>query len=235
MQTKTLSVVIPAYNYARYLGDCIESVLAQSHPADEVIVVDDESTDNTKEVAARYPVKYLWQKNKGLSGARNTGIREATSTHILCIDADDLMRPDSIKEHLALLETEKDIAQCGITYFGTQSATFRPQGANLQTLLRSNTVYCDSVFPKTAWEDIGGFDESETMRLGLEDWLAWMEMAAHGYHFKTGDYIGLLYRRHPNAMTFQTTHPRWGTIIKYMRDKMKTKYNLDTSIRDITA
>ena len=64
MPIKTLSIVIPAYNYAQYIGECIESVLNQSQKADEIIVVDDESKDNTKEIVSKYPVRYIWQKNK---------------------------------------------------------------------------------------------------------------------------------------------------------------------------
>lgn len=222
---KTLSVIIPCYNYAHYLGDCIESVLNQSVKADEIIIVDDESTDNTKEIASKYPVKYIWQKNKGLSGARNTGIQEATSEYIMCLDADDMLRPDAIQEHLKIAG-ENIIAQCGLMYFGNQVAEFRPQGATLESMLKANTVYCDSVFTKKMWEKIGGYDESETMRLGLEDWLLWIEMMANGAKVVTSDYIALLYRRHGNTMTHTTTHPRWNEIIDFMAKKVYNKYGL---------
>lgn len=229
---KTISVIIPAYNYGRFLDDCLKSVLEQSHKPDEIIVVDDESTDDTKEVVAKYPeVKYIWQKNKGLSGARNTGIRAATSNYIMCLDADDMLRPDAIKEHLAIAD-EKSISQCGLMYFGTQVATFRPQGATKESLLMTNSVYCNSVFPKKAWEEVE-YDESETMRLGLEDWLFWIELAIRGYRVNTSNYISLLYRRHGSAMTLQTTHPRWNEIIAYMSEKIKKNYNLTTFFRPI--
>src|SRR3990167_3413838 len=133
---KSITICIPAYNYAQYIGECIESVLNQSQKADEIIIVDDESVDNTKEIVSRYPVKYIWQKNKGLSGARNTGIREATSQFICCLDADDMLRSDAIKEMMALAD-EKVIAQAGLIYFGTQIATFFPQGANLESMKHS--------------------------------------------------------------------------------------------------
>lgn len=229
--SKKLSVIIPCYNYGHFLGECIESVLNQSEKAHEIIVVDDESTDNTKEVASKYPVTYIWQKNKGLSGARNTGIEAATGEYILCLDADDMLKPDAIKEHMKIAD-EHSIAQCGLLYFGSQVAVFRPQGATLESLLCSNSVYCNSVFPKAAWERVR-FDESDTMRLGLEDWLFWIELAAHGYKVKTSDYIALLYRRHPQAMTNQTTHPRWNEIIEYMATKIRGFYNLETHFRQI--
>lgn len=228
---KTISVIIPCYKQAHFLGECIESVLRQSVPATEIIVVNDGSPDNTSEVARKFPVKLVEKQNGGLSSARNAGIQVATSEYIMTLDADDMLRPDAIKEHLALAD-ENTIAQCGLLYFGSQVATFRPQGATLESLLRSNTVYCNSVFPKKVWEGVG-YDESDTMRLGLEDWLFWIELAIKGCKVKTSDYISLLYRRHPNAMTRRTTHPRWNEIISYMATKIKDKYGLDTNFHSI--
>lgn len=229
MQNKNIAVVITAYNYARYLDDCIQSVLTQSVKPDEIIVVDDESTDNTKEVVEKYPVKYVWQKNKGLAGARNTGISHVTSDFVMCLDADDMLRPDAIKEHLKIAD-KNAIAQCGLTYFGSENVTFRPMGATLESLLKNNSVYCNSVFPRWVWEKIK-YDESDTMRLGLEDWLYWTEIMTLGLEVKTSDYIALLYRRHPQAMTKQTTHPNWNKICDYMEKKLKDIYNLDFTAR----
>src|SRR5687767_14971026 len=71
-----VSVIIPCYNQARFLGDAVESALSQRYPRTEVIVVDDGATDDTAAVAARYPAaRYVWQPNQGLSGARNAGWR----------------------------------------------------------------------------------------------------------------------------------------------------------------
>lgn len=230
---KTISVIITAYNYGKYLDECIQSVLDQSVKADEIIIVDDESTDNTKEVVAKYPVKYIWQKNKGLSGARNTGIAAATSEYIMNLDADDMLRPDAIKEHMKIAN-DGVIAQAGLLYFGDQVATYRPMGATLDSMLKSNTVYCNSVFSKKSWEKVK-YDESTVMRLGLEDWLFFIELMANGAQVKTCDYIALLYRRHGDTMTSQTTHPKWNLIIKYMSKKLKSKYGLISDFHSIVA
>src|SRR5690242_10687505 len=93
-----VSVIIPAYNYARFLPQAIESALQQDYPEFEVLVVDDGSTDNTAEIAAVYSradkrVRYLHQKNAGLPAARNTGIQHARFDFIGFLDADDAWLP----------------------------------------------------------------------------------------------------------------------------------------------
>src|ERR687898_3616338 len=100
-----VSVVIPCYNQARFLGEAIESVLAQSYPHFEVIVVDDGSTDNTSEVAASYAgVRYIRQENQGLAGARNAGIRRSRGSYLVFLDADDRLLADALEAGLASLE-----------------------------------------------------------------------------------------------------------------------------------
>ncbi|NBR86017.1 MAG: glycosyltransferase family 2 protein [Verrucomicrobia bacterium] len=98
-----VSVVIPAYNYARFLPSAVESCLKQDYPNFEVVVVDDGSKDNTREVMANYgpPVRYVHQANAGLSAARNTGIREARFDYVAFLDADDLLLPTHLSDSMA--------------------------------------------------------------------------------------------------------------------------------------
>ena len=101
----TITVVIPAYNSEKYIARAIDSVLTQTHKPDEIIVVDDGSTDNTSEIARKYEpsVKLIQQQNTGASVARNTGIEAATSEWIAFLDADDEWLPEKLKlqtEHL---------------------------------------------------------------------------------------------------------------------------------------
>src|SRR5262245_3344132 len=90
-----VSAVIPTYNCARFLGDAIRSVLQQTVPVHEVIVVDDGSTDNARDVVETFGhrVRYVFQQNRGPSGSRNTGIAEATGDWIAFLDQDDLWLP----------------------------------------------------------------------------------------------------------------------------------------------
>src|SRR4051812_45065439 len=101
---EAVSIVIPAYNYARYLPSAVESLLAQSYPALEVVIVDDGSTDETPRVCPQFPapgVRYVRQANTGRSAARNTGIREAGHTFIGLLDADDRWEPEFLARVMA--------------------------------------------------------------------------------------------------------------------------------------
>jgi glycosyltransferase involved in cell wall biosynthesis len=94
-----VSVIIPAYNAGKFLSRALESLFAQTRPAQEIIVVDDGSTDNTAEVAQSYGarIKYIHQANAGLSGARNTGIKAACGNWIAFLDADDEWLPEHLQ------------------------------------------------------------------------------------------------------------------------------------------
>src|SRR5438067_6268305 len=114
-----VSVVIPAFNYARYLPLAIDSALNQTHANLEVIVVDDGSTDDTREVVGAYRderVRYVHQENAGLSAARNTGIRNARFAFVGFLDADDEWLPDMLAaamERFANLPERFAIIACG--------------------------------------------------------------------------------------------------------------------------
>lgn len=222
---KTVAVIIPCYNYGKYLAECIESVLAQTYKVNEIIVVNDESTDNTKEVAEKYPVTYIWQKNKGLSGARNSGIRACTSEYIMCLDADDKLVPGAIEEHMSLIEDDMTIAQCALMEFGERHVVMVPNKTNLNRVMQSNTIYCNAVFSKRMWELVGGYDESETMRLGYEDWEFWIRMLEAGCYVKTSDFIALRYRAHEGQMTQATSHPNRQILYHYIANKHRELYD----------
>ena len=108
----SVSVVIPAYNSAEYICRTIDSVLAQTLPADEIIVVDDGSSDNTKEIVEKYSAKvnYIYQENAGASVARNTGIESTSCEWIAFLDADDEWVADKLKLQIELLKRNPELA-----------------------------------------------------------------------------------------------------------------------------
>jgi glycosyltransferase involved in cell wall biosynthesis len=117
MLTPKFSIIIPAYNNAEFLYDSINSCLNQTFAGFEVIVVNDASPDNTDEVMRSFDdqrIKYLiHKKNKGLSAARNTGIRASTGEYIALLDGDDIFHPKKLEIHYEFLEQHPEI---GVTY-----------------------------------------------------------------------------------------------------------------------
>ncbi len=103
-----ISAVIPAYNSAKFLKEAIDSILQQTHPVDEIIIVDDGSTDQTEAIAKSFEnkVHYIKQENKGPSAARNRGIMAATGDWIAFLDADDQWTANKIEKQLAALHKE---------------------------------------------------------------------------------------------------------------------------------
>jgi GT2 family glycosyltransferase len=106
-----VSVIIPCFNHAEFLGDAIESVLAQTHPNFEIVLVDDGSTDNTADVAKRYPtVSYTRQQNSGRSAARNTGLRDSHGEFVAFLDADDRFLSHALQTGLDCLAEHPECA-----------------------------------------------------------------------------------------------------------------------------
>jgi glycosyltransferase involved in cell wall biosynthesis len=96
-QVKPVSVIIPVYNSEKYLSEAIESVLAQTYQAFELIIIDDGSSDRSREIATSYPmVNYIYQQNSGVAAARNKGIKIAKGDFLAFLDADDLWMPEKL-------------------------------------------------------------------------------------------------------------------------------------------
>ncbi|MBF2073959.1 MAG: glycosyltransferase [Synechococcales cyanobacterium C42_A2020_086] len=170
MTSSSVSVVIPTYNCARYLGEAIDSVLQQTHPAAELIVVDDGSTDETADVLQRYGerLQVIRQTNQGVAVARNQGIRQARGEWIAFLDADDYFLPDKLAAQMAIAAQHP---RAGIVHSGWQriTATGEPlitvklwqqvPQLNLEGWLRWKPVLPSAMLFRRAWlEQAGGFD-----------------------------------------------------------------------------
>ena len=106
-----VTVIIPCFNYGKYLPEAFESIRLQDYPNIEIIVVDDGSTDNTKDITGRnQTARYIYQINQGLSAARNTGIKNSRGDFIIFLDADDMLLPDAINTNLYYLKQNEELA-----------------------------------------------------------------------------------------------------------------------------
>ncbi|MGE0489841.1 MAG: glycosyltransferase family 2 protein [Vulcanimicrobiota bacterium] len=174
-----VSVVIPVYNGEAYLGEAIESMLAQTRPADEILVVDDGSTDHSAAVAESYPaVTVLRQANAGHLAARNLGLKTATGDLVALLDADDRSRPQRLALQLAAFGARPETAVCfgQVLHFWTPE---HDQGLPLPypdpVPAPSNTLMA---WRKT-FEQVGYFDEAWN-HAGQTDWLLRVQAAELG-------------------------------------------------------
>ncbi|HKS27228.1 MAG TPA: glycosyltransferase [Pyrinomonadaceae bacterium] len=166
-----VSVIIPCYNQAHFLSEAVESVLNQSYTHFEIIVVDDGSTDNTSEVAARYKeARCIRQENKGLPGARNTGLRESRGRYLVFLDSDDRLLPEALSTGLKYLEENPECAFVS-GHYRLINAEGVPQETNAQphvktehyaALLENNyiTVPASVMYRRTVFDAVGEFDTS---------------------------------------------------------------------------
>ena len=200
-----VSVIIPCYNYGKYLDDAITSVLAQSYPHLEIIVVDDGSPDDTMYVASRYErIKYFRQHNQGPAAARNNGIRASQGEWIICLDADDKLCPTYVEECLKVADA--DIITTHVRDFG-ESTQIRhmEDGASFQDFIVGNCIHSASMFRRSCWEAVGGYDEK--MPWFYEDWELWVHMAKLGYEIKLVKKALFLYRKHgKSGVSIATEH-----------------------------
>jgi len=108
-----VSVIVPTYNSAQYIEECLESVFSQTYTKLEILVVDDGSTDNTRELLEPYiasgKIQYFYQQNKGPAAARNLGLRHAHGEYIGFIDADDLWLPEKVEKQVVVLQKNPNV------------------------------------------------------------------------------------------------------------------------------
>src|SRR5450755_285989 len=215
------SVVVPAYNAEATVTSAVSSVLAQTQPDLEVIVVDDGSTDATAEVVQRIGdprVHLISQANRGLSGARNAGVSAARGTYISLLDSDDLYLPTYLErsEHALQSTADAGFAYTDAYVFDSVSGRVRRRSAMarsnpptpppadpngfLLALLKCNFVYVSTTMPRTVLEVVGGFDESRT---SSEDYQLWLRILLGGYRAVWIPGRQALYRKHPGQMSKQ--------------------------------
>ena len=197
MNYPKVSVIIPTYNCAKYLPEAIQSVLNQTYQDFEIIVVDDGSTDETKQILNPYIeknlIRYVYQNNQGVGAARNKGIKEANSEYIAFLDSDDLWDPKMLERSLSLMQS--------YNYDWVACDNYRLE-IDENGVLSNLEIYCNKEIPsnskdiflslikknfiggpskvlarKKCFEIAGYFDE--TIRV-VEDWELWLRFAKVG-------------------------------------------------------
>lgn len=204
-----VSVVIPCHNGERFLAETIESVLRQTLPAQEIILVDDGSTDQTSQIAARYAaVRYVYQPNQGAATARNRGIASSQGRYLVFLDSDDRLLPTALAIGVEQLATAPE---AGFTVGGAQRIDalglaqpgampqVQPNGSIYETLLSGTSLHPPArfMFQRRVIEQIGGFDPA--LR-SADDYDLYLRAAASfpGCHHRQNV---VEYRQHGSSIT----------------------------------
>ena len=183
-----VSVIVPAYNQAQYLGQAIDSVLGQTYGDLELVVVDDGSTDGTADVVRLRldpRLRYMQQDNQGLSAARNSGIRVASGAWLSFLDADDLFLPEKLSALLEIAQAHPGTGLAAgqaipIDENGQPVGAIFDEGppARTEDWLLANPLHVGSVILSRRWQEtVGWFDV--TLR-SYEDWDFWLRLAIAG-------------------------------------------------------
>ena len=223
-----ISAIITTYNYARFLPAAIESVLGQTRVPDEIVVVDDGSTDNTREVVASYAergVRYVYQPNGGASAARNRGLRETTGELVAFLDGDDRWLPNKMALQSAHMAQNPGVglvtgSEWQIYELGEQPYLLRRPpvtcASNYPRILVENTLGNPSLtlVRRECFRTAGMFDE--TMPLG-QDWDMWIRIA-RTYPIGVVDAPLILFTRHGSSLTASKLMERYKSN-RYIQDR----------------
>lgn len=204
-----ISVIIPSFNRAQFTQRAIQSIQNQSVHVNEIIVIDDGSTDNTKELLKNENINYIYQTNQGVSKARNRGIKAAQYDWIAFLDSDDIWHEEKIKEHISLhvnnpdllasYTAEKWIRNGKVIKLKTHQQKEEPTFLNSLCLCRIgvSTFFCH----KKIFSDIGLFDENLKV---CEDYDLWLRILQK-YEIKLIDkQLITKYAGHENQLSFHT-------------------------------
>ena len=216
----SISVVIPAWNAARYIGEAIDSVLSQSVAPDEIIIVNDGSTDDTIECIRKFGsrITLIEQSNAGAAAGRNRGIAKAQGDAIALLDADDLMAPRRLELQGALLTHDPDCAIAlgrQLTFRSEQERLGLGGGTVNLPAVRAGFVPSAAMVRASAFALVGLFDPS--LRIG--DFLEWIRRAqSRGAPIKQMEEVIAYRRLHEDSLS-RSAGAQYANLVHALRKK----------------
>lgn len=189
MEYKKVSVILPCYNYGAFVAETIESALNLDYPNFEIIVVNDGSTDNTKEVLDALPpnekLKIFHIPNNGVANARNVAVKNASGYYIIPLDADDIILPHFIKETISVMEKDPsiDVVYGDYENFGDLTGIAKARPMNIGQFLAINFLPNTMLIKKEMYEKVGGSMVDKNL-VAYIDWQLYINFLAHGAKFQ---------------------------------------------------
>lgn len=177
----TISIIIPCYNQAKYLSDCLHSILKQTYTNWECLIINDGSPDDTENLAKEWcdkdkRIKYYYKANSGVCDTRNFGIKQAQGEFILPLDADDKIAPQYIEKALKEFENDPNtkLVYCNTIFFGAKNCAKTDVEYSFKQLLYDNTIHHAGIYRKSDFFKTLGYNLN--MHDGLEDWDFWLTL-----------------------------------------------------------
>lgn len=207
MEQKLISVIIPTYNSFLYIKESLDSAINQTYKNIEAIIIDDGSTDNTKELLKEYAdqkkIIYIKKENGGPASARNLGIKKSTGKYIALLDADDIWSKDKLEKQIDLLEkNDLDLVHTGRFFISKENIKewIAHPRQNTNDLIRKNFIITSSVLAKAEILKENIFNEGKQM-FAVEDYDLWLRLAFRNYKFGYLEEKLTGYRIHPNQIS----------------------------------
>lgn len=226
-----ISIIVPCYNQAQYLDECLKSVLDQTYQNWECIIINDGSPDHTEEVAMEWCKKdnrfiYLKKENGGLSSARNAGISLAQGTYILPLDSDDYISNNYLEVcYNEIRKTPLNTVVYGKAIkFGVVNCIWDLPEYSFETIKQRNMIVCTALYKKSDWERVGGYDSN--MVGGLEDWEFWISLLKNGGNAINIKECALYYRVKEKSMLLDLNYKNntYYNLRKYVFEKHHEVY-----------
>ncbi len=232
-----VSIIVPCYNQAQYIDECLQSVLNQTYKKWECIIINDGSTDNTQETAKKWTEKdprffYYEKENGGVASARNYGIKKSNGIYILPLDGDDYISINYVEICVDELDKNPNLK---LVYgkaikFGAINEVWDLPNYSFENILTHNMIFCTALFRKIDFDNVGGYDEN--MMFSAEDWEFWISLLKNGGSVVRNENCTFYYRIRENSRNSNLTPDffKINTSYNYIYNKHNNSYEIKNAI-----
>lgn len=229
-----LTIIVPCYNYSAYVCEALDSIELQSKMPTEVIIINDGSTDNSKEVIEKYlakhaksPIKYRFidKSNEGVIATKNLALTEVSTNYMMFLDADDMLDKNYVEKTLKTIRYDNsDIVYTDMEMFGSISTVQKTRPFSKYLIRSVNFIHNSSLMRTEVFKQVGGYKQK--MSIGFEDWELYLSISEITDKFSYIPEPLLRYRRHDNASRDISAQSKLPQVVANLEELHPKLYNL---------